>query len=75
MYPTIYQKLACIGGIVIDREVEMFPKNMKNSPTEQVLNRTMEELQGFMANKVDRIQGGYVPNDIPRAGMHRWDRH
>ena len=32
MYPMIYQELACIGVIAIDREVEMFPPKMKNSP-------------------------------------------
>ena len=30
MYSTIYQKLTCIGGIAIDREVKMFFPNMKN---------------------------------------------
>jgi len=32
MYPTIYQEMACIGGMAIDREVEMLPKNRKNAP-------------------------------------------
>ena len=37
MYPTIYQKLACIGGIAIDRELKMFFPNMKNSPAGESL--------------------------------------
>jgi hypothetical protein len=32
MYPMIYQELACIGGIAIDRELKMLSPNMKNSP-------------------------------------------
>ena len=37
MYPTIYQKLRCIGGIAIDRELDMFPKYTKNSPVGESL--------------------------------------
>jgi hypothetical protein len=37
VYPTIYQELACIGGIAIDRELKMFSPNMKNSPTRECL--------------------------------------
>ena len=32
MYSMMYQGLAPVGGMVIDREVDMFPKNRKNAP-------------------------------------------
>ena len=75
MYPMIYQELVCIGGIAIDRELEMFPQDMTNAPQREVLNVMMGEPGGFLANKVDRIQGRDVANDIPRADMHSWHGH
>ena len=39
MYPTIYQELACIGGIAIDRELKIFFPNLKNSPNGESLTQ------------------------------------
>ena len=75
MYPMIYQELACIGGIAIDRELEMFPQNMKNAPQREVLNVMMEESGGFLTGRVENNQRVHVPNDIPRADMHSWHGH
>ena len=68
----MYQELACMGAMAIDQEGGMLSPNMKNSPQGEVLHIMMGDPEGFLANKVDRIQGRDVPNDIPRAGMHRW---
>ena len=72
MCPIMDKELARIGGIVIDREVDMFSQSMKNSPRGEVLNIMMEESGEFLVNKVNRIQGKYAFNDISRAGMHGW---
>ena len=32
------QELAPVGGMAIDRQVDMFPQNMKNVPCGEVLN-------------------------------------
>ena len=55
MYPMIYQELACIGGIAIDRELKMFSQNMKNAPQREVLNVIMGEPGGFLFNRVEAI--------------------
>jgi hypothetical protein len=39
IYPTIYQELACIGSKPIDRELDMFPPNLKNSPKGEFLTQ------------------------------------
>ena len=39
IYPMIYQELAYIGDIAIDRELDMFPPNMKNSPVGECLTQ------------------------------------
>lgn len=31
----------------------------------------MGEPGGFLAKRIENIQGEYVPNDVPRAGIHR----
>src|SRR2546423_814080 len=67
MYSMIYQELACIAGMAIDQEGGTLSPNMKNPPQGEVLHIMVGDPEGFLANKVDRIQGRYVPNDIPRA--------
>ena len=42
MYIMIYQEVACIGGIAIDRELDMFLPNMKNSPMGECLTQNDE---------------------------------
>ena len=39
IYPTIYQELACIGSMAIDRELDMFLPNLKNSPMGESLTQ------------------------------------
>jgi len=31
----------------------------------------MEESQGFLANRIEKTQGYYIPNDNPRASIHK----
>ena len=51
------QELAPIGGMGINRQVDMFPQNMKNAPQREVLNVIMGEPGGFLTNRVRNIQG------------------
>ena len=57
MYAMMNQELAPIGGMGINRQVDMFPQNMKNAPQREVLNVIMGEPGGFLTNRVRNIQG------------------
>ena len=48
---------------------------MKNRYRRKIGNTTMVELEVDIANRIRNIQGQYVPNDLPRAGIHRWNGH
>ena len=39
MYSMMYQEMGSMGAMVIDRELDMFPPNMKNSPVGECLTQ------------------------------------
>src|SRR5437764_14061415 len=71
VYPMMYQQLAFIEAMIIERRGEMFSQSIKNCPGRKVSNGTMVEPEGNISNRIKNIQEEGVWNDVPRARIHR----
>ena len=72
MHPMIYQQLAPIGTIVIEKSSEIFCQNIKKGYLGATLKQNSEGTRGFLANRSGNIQEKQVSNDILRVAI---DRH